>query len=653
MQVAEGNTGLQDSPARPDGSPWAARLRTGPSPWLVLVLLGLALASFWPVGSCQFVEFDDPAYVTANRQVAAGLGAQGLRWAFTSVGYASNWHPLTWLAHMADVSLFGQDPRAHHLVNLFWHALNSALLFLLLRGMSEAPWRSFLAAALFVVHPLHVESVAWVSERKDVLSSFFALAAAAAWLRYARRPSWPRYLAVFLLLGLGLLAKPMLVTLPLLLLLLDWWPLGRLKAGAGRTSPGSLVLEKLPLAALAAASSALTLAAQIRGGALSGTDPRHFSWLVSNATVSYARYLGKTLWPVRLSMFYPFQDWTPWQTAGAAALLVAAGSAAWYLRRGRPWMLFGCAWFAMGLLPVIGLVRVGSQAMADRYMYLPIVGLFAAAAWGLHDLTRSRPAAKLAAVVVSAAVLAALVPLTRRQVGHWRSSETLFSRAMEIDPGNWLAANNMGVVLYRRGRYEEARRYFSLSVAGHRDAEHLTNLAASLSRLGRDADAVAAFAEALAMNPGYADAHYNLGIHLARSGRHEEAAGEFRRALESAPRHAEARNNLGASMWALGKGDEAIDHYRKSIESDPFNFNALNNLGLALRQKGLSAEAEESFRKALELKGDFAAAMVNLGDTLAGRKRGEEAAIWYRRALALRPNDPAVRSRLPMALSAP
>ncbi len=529
----------------------------------VLVAVALAvvtLAVYAPVRDHAFVTIDDEHYLYGNRVVRAGLTPEGAAWAFRSTE-VSNWHPLTWLSHMADVSIFGMDPGSHHLVSVAFHAANAILVFLLLFGTTGAFWPAAFAAALFAVHPLHVESVAWASERKDVLSVFLGLLALLAYARYARRPSPGAYAAVLLLFAAGLLAKPMLVTLPFAMLLMDWWPLARI---AGADGPGAapppvrvpasrLVLEKVPLFALSAASCVVTYLVQQRGGAMTALP---LPDRAANAVVAFAAYLGKTVWPGGLAAIYPYPagGHPAWQVAGAAALLALATVAALLQWKRRPWLTVGFLWFAGTLVPVSGIVRIGAQAMADRYTYLPHIGLFVAAVWAGVELgTRFRVSRPVAAAGL--AVVAAFAIGARVQAGYWKDSVTLFSRTLELTSGNYLAAHNLGIALEDEGKLPEAAlRYQEALRIQPFHAESHNNLGIVLARLGRSDEAIRHLREALRLSPGRPEPHNNLGLALARAGRLEEAVGHFREALRLDPGHEAARANLRFALESLGAG---------------------------------------------------------------------------------------------------
>jgi tetratricopeptide (TPR) repeat protein len=517
------------------------------------------LAAFLPILDNGFIAlFDDNVYVTENPRVLEGLGARGVAWAFTTF-HAANWHPLTWLSHMLDVSLFGVDAGRHHAVNLLLHAVNTVLLFAALGRLTGAVWPSAFVAAVFGVHPLHVESVAWIAERKDLLSTLFWALALLAYAGWQRRRSALGYATLLAAYAAGLMAKPMLVSLPVLLLVLDYWPLGRLRPLRGErrhdaapSAPAAwapLVREKLPLFALAAFSGVLTLLAQSRGGSVGTLGQIPLLLRLGNALKAWSAYVLETAWPSGLAAYYPH----PLENLRAGEVLLAAvflaGATAAVLRRGRthPQLLAGWAWFLVTLLPVIGLVQAGSQGMADRYMYVPLAGLSMMAAWGAATL----PAHRWPASAALALALAPLLLITRLQVGVWKDSDTVFRHAAEATVGNWLAHYNLGVSAAQRGRPGEAiEQYrqaivFRPSMAGAR-----INLGALLAEQGRIAEAVEQYSEALRYDPSNVAAHVNLGIDLTDLGRYDEAVLHYQEALRLEPGHAQARANLA---WLLAR----------------------------------------------------------------------------------------------------
>ncbi|MCB1057740.1 MAG: tetratricopeptide repeat protein [Acidobacteria bacterium] len=591
--------------------------------WLAAaVLVAATLWVYWPVTGYGTVGYDDPIYLEDNPVVMQGLSGEGLVWALTT-GHASNWHPLTWLSHMLDVELFGRDWGAHHAVSAVLHALSAVLLLLFLERATGRLGPAMAAAALFALHPIHVESVAWLSERKDVLSTLLAWVALLAYLGWCWRPTRGRYAAVVVLLVLGLAAKPMLVTLPFVLLLLDLWPLERWAPAQGWPALRPRLVEKLPLFALALASSVVTLVVQRAGGAVSGLAGVPLGERLANAAVSYVAYLGKLLWPVDLAVFYPHRGMpllTVW--LGALVLLGVLSVLAWRARRGRPWWTVGWAWYLGTLVPVIGLVQVGAQSMADRYTYLPSVGLFVAAAFSVAELG---PVFRISAAAwgrASAAVATGLVLLlavaAHRQVEVWRDSETLFRHALEATGDNAVMANLLGATLLDKG-----------------------DTAGALPYLRRSAE----------LDPSSAEVFNNLGVAAQREGRSADALARFRAALDRDPGYAEARVNLANTLVDEGRPQEALAEYEKVLATDPDDVAALHNLGLALAGLGRTAEAERRFAAALALdpdrpglEGDLANALLQLG-------RADAALEHYTRALERAPGDVFVRINRAQALA--
>jgi Flp pilus assembly protein TadD len=534
----------------------------------VLVLIGLAalvLLSFSGVFQNGFVHYDDHVYVTDNPHVRGGLSWEGVRWALTATE-AGFWHPLTWLSLMADAQAFRLNPAGYHGTSLLLHLLTTGLLFFVLSGLTGSVWRSAFAAALFGVHPLQVEAVAWVAARKDVLSAFFWVLSLGVYGWYALRPGLLRYVSLLAVFALGLASKPMVATLPLVLLLLDVWPLRRpvrgdgtrLLGGVTRFRPaavGRLLLEKVPLAVMAALAVAVTVLAEGKAGALKSLESFTVFQRVANAVVSYVRYLGKVLWPADLSIHYGHPgDWPVWAVAGSALLLAVISVAVLSRFRKAPYLGVGWLWFLVTLLPVIGLVQIGIHSMADRYAYLPSIGLFLMASWGLADLSRgwlpSRPAA---AAAVAFAVLAVLAVVTWNQVSHWRSAVTVFRHAARVEPANALVLNNLGAALTRAGKAGEAAGPLRRALAirpGYPEAAF--NLGAALAETGDVEGAVSWYDRALALHPRFAEAYNNKGVLLARSGRAGEAATMFRKALAIRPDYEEARRNLARAILEAG-----------------------------------------------------------------------------------------------------
>jgi tetratricopeptide (TPR) repeat protein len=574
-----------------------------------LVLVVATLSVYWQVRGFGFIDYDDGAYVKDNPYVTGGLSWATVRWAFTT-SHVCNWHPLTWLSLMLDVQLFGVNPGAHHLVNVLVHAANTVLLFWTLRRMTDAVWPSAFVAALFAIHPLHVESVAWIAERKDVLSTLFWLLTLAGYLHYVRRPGRLRYVLVAAPLALGLMAKPMLVSLPAILLLLDYWPLRRLELSLSdpkksAVNLGRRIIEKLPLFALVGLSSVATFLAQRSGGGVVPFSVIPFSLRVQNAFVAYARYILLMLWPSGLAAFYPHARealpvWQPLLSIlalGGATVAVLAGA------RRFPYLGVGWLWYLGTLVPVIGVIQVGDQALADRYTYVPLIGLFLMAAWGVRDCVARWRIPKSAAGVGAAAVLLALAACTAVQVGYWRDSITLFEHALKVTPDNYLAHKVLGVALCdEAGRYEEAAAHCRAAIAVNpSDADLHYNLGNALLGLGKADEAIAAYQKTLTLDPRYVKARYNLGNAHARQARYQEAAACYGEVVEAQPGFPGAANNLGSALVFLGKLEEAAAVYRGAIEANPRDLDACCNLGYTLGRLGRSQEAARMYSTALNI----------------------------------------------------
>ena len=541
-------------------------------------LAAATFAAYFGALANGFVGYDDEGYVTENPHVRAGLTPESVAWAFTTTEGA-NWHPATWLSHMLDVTLFDLDAGRHHATSVALHAGNAVLLFLVLVSMTGAVWRSALAAGLFALHPLHVESVAWISERKDVLSTTFWLLTLMAWLRWVERKTVARYVVVAAFYALGLLAKPMLTTLPFTLLLLDHWPLAR------RVS----FREKAPLFAMAFASSLVTLAAQRNGGAIQGLDVIPLADRVANSAMSYGSYLVKTVWPGSLAVFYPYPRVGTLALPAVVSALALAGAtaAALMVRKRWPFVSVGWLWYVGTLVPVIGWVQVGAQGSADRYTYVPLIGIFIAITWSAGEAVRARPSIRTPLAAGAIAWLIALSVATRGEVRHWADANALFSRALAVTDNNWLAHNN---------------------------------LAAALSAQGKQDEAIAHLTEALSIRPGYRDAHYNLGVAFARSGKPIEAIEHLEQARRIGPDSAKLQNNLAGALAATGRVDEAVVHLRQALRLDPDNLEAHFNLASASFAGGRFDEAIEHYRAVLSRAPGDAEAQAGLARAREARR---------------------------------
>jgi tetratricopeptide (TPR) repeat protein len=596
---------------------WLKKL-SSPTPLLILLVL-TTIGVYLPAAWNDFIGYDDPDYIISNPHVRSGLTWNNVVWALTT-NLGGNWHPLTWLSHMVDCQLFGLQPGPHHLVSVSFHAANTFLLFLLLGRLTGAVWRSAIVAALFALHPLHVESVAWAAERKDVLSTFFFMLTLIAYVRYAEGrkqkaesrkqkaeagsqdssqssihypPSTILYLLALWFFALGLMSKPMLVTLPFVLLLLDYWPLGRLGSSTPWPAIGErrllnslfpLVLEKTPFFALSLVSSWITFVSQQHGGAVSATYALEDRF--DNAVVSYVRYIGKMFWPQNLAVFYPHRDhWPGWQVAAASLVLLLIFVAAVALRRRRPYFLTGWLWYFGTLVPVIGLIQVGDQSMADRYTYIPLIGLFVILVWGAADLLsgfsglecESAPERKdarsgrfNAGCFVAVFAILSCASLTWDQLYYWRNSKLLFAHAILSTPNNYVAYNNLGCCLFYEGNTPEAIANYRLALSINPACDPaLKNMGVALAGERKFAEAVPYYEAALRLRPGLFEIHLALGDALAECGRPEEAMAHYLAVLERAPDHAEAHFHLGLALARQGRNEEAATHFAEAMRLRP------------------------------------------------------------------------------------
>jgi len=579
-------------------------------------LVSATVAVYWPVIGFEFVNFDDTVYITENPAVRAGLSAKGVLWAFTS-GHAANWHPVTWLSHMLDVSVFGLSPGAHHAVNLLLHLANTLLLFELLVRMTGREGSSGVVALLFAIHPLHVESVAWISERKDLLSAFFGFLTMLAYVRYTASRKSRDYTFAALFLALGLMAKPMLVTLPFVLLLLDFWPLKRWHQTNDMTFH-SLVREKLPLFALSAVSGVLTLVVQRAWGAMEIGHAIAFPERITNALVSYVRYIAKTILPLDLSLLYPHPDapgGLPWSTLEIAAslTLLFAITACVFLWRAQRHLIVGWLWFAGMLVPVIGIVQVGGQAMADRYTYLPLIGLFIMVTYGPNQWIERRSARRFAGLSALAVVACVLAFIAHQQTLVWRDSLTLLRHAATITPGNPIIDNHYGLALQKNGQLDEAIRHYRRALMfDPKNAITHSNLGRAVHEKGHTEEAIAHYRRAIDIASDYTSALSNLGAALADQGRLSEATSAFERALETAPDSAKLHANLATVLRIRGEYADAIAHYGRSVELAPDSAATHHGLGVALLDAERPGQARISFERALAIEPDFPGTQAQL-----------------------------------------
>jgi len=584
-----------------------------------------------------FSNYDDPHYITANPQVQAGFTWPGIVWAFT--GKTDYWHPLTWLSHMLDWQLHGSAAAGHHLTSVLWHAANAVLAFVVLRRLTGAFWTSAFSAALFAWHPLRVESVAWITERKDVMSGFFFLLTLWAYAGYAARRresrrAWPCYLLTLALFVGGLMCKPVIVALPLVLLVLDFWPLARITPALGNAR--ELLFEKIPFFLLSAATSVVTVLMQQENGAF--TLPLPFAARVGNAVVSVVRYVGKFFWPFDLTPFYPHPGyWPAWVVAGAIVVVVGLTVAAWRQRRARPWLLAGWLWFVVMLLPVIGLIQVGLQAMADRYTYLPAFGLEIALLWTLRDLL-IRPAARRIAGASVVVVLAACAARTWNQQATWRDPITFFSHAIAVTDANDPAEGFLAYTLVGLGRFDEAAPHCERALAiNPRNETALFALAHVRDHEGKLDEATAACRTILRQNPTDGQTEYLLGTLLLRQNRDDEAVAHMKTALALRPDFAPANLRVAMAEIQRGVAKNALARYAVAVAFDPRDAAAHFGRGLAFAQLGQVDSALTSYETAARLRPDFALAHVQIGVILLDRHQSSEAAAHFRAALASQP----------------
>ena len=609
------------------------------------------LVVYAPVRHFDFVSFDDPLYVTDNPPVESGLTAASVAWAFTTT-HAANWHPLTWLSHMTDVELFGLDAGGHHATSVVLHVVATLLLFGVLRTATGAPSASAFVAMAFAFHPLRVESVAWISERKDVLSACFWMLTLAAYVRWARRPTPAGYALVVVAFVLGLLAKPMLVSLPVALLLLDYWPLRRLPAVPRARAVLPLVVEKLPLFLLAMLSAAVTFYAQRAGGAVMALDKVPLSARLANAAVAIWRYIGAIAWPSGLAIYYPYRTWSAWSAWTAAGALVVASGLAVRAAPRHPYVLAGWLWYLVTLLPVIGIVQVGAQSMADRFTYLPQIGISIVIAWGAAEALRGWRRGPVVLAAAAAGLAVAWLAVSARQVGYWRDTETLFARALAVTQDNSLAHLSYGEALARAGRLDEARRHYdeALRLNPASAAAHL-NVGNALARDGHAEAAGAQYREAIRLNPNLPEARNSLGLLLARAGKLDEAIAEYRAALAIKSHYPEAHVNLGHALRALGRFDDAVAEYHAALARHPEWSEAHYGLAVSLGSLGDLAAAEREYRETIRLDPSFADAQFGLGLVLAAEGRTPEAIAALRTAVALAPDWPVASEALAWLLA--
>lgn len=597
---------------------------------ICLSLILITYVSFSRILNNKFINFDDNDYVVRNPHVNSGLNLEGVKWAFTTF-HANNWHPITWLSHMADCEIYGLNAGGHHFTNLILHIINTLLLFLVFKWITGAVWESAFIAALFAIHPLHIESVAWIAERKDVLSAFFWILTIWAYAYYAENRNLSRYLLALICFILGLMSKPMLVTLPFVLLLLDFWPLKRFQflhtdedinslrqissdRGFIKDTFINLVLEKIPFFAFAFISSFVTFLAQKYGGVVKSLELFPLKIRIANALVTYIIYIKKTFFPTNLAILYPYSEILPvWQVLGAGFLLISVLSLAiWKLKR-YPYFTVGWLWYLGTLIPVIGLVQVGLQSMADRYTYITLIGLFIIIAWGVPDIMSRLRYRKIILAVLSVLIFSILMISTRFQTKHWYNSITLLEHTIHITDRNYLAYNGLGVALIEQGKVKEGINNLYRAVhIKHDYAEAHKNLGIALVKQKKLDEAIIHYKEALRISPKSAIIHNSLGIALLQQGKSEESITHFLEALEIWPNYVKAHNNIGIALVSQGKIQEALVYYISALNINPDYAEAHCNMGIALEKLGEIEKAITHYNEAIRIKPDYARAHYNL-----------------------------------------
>lgn len=646
---------------------------------VICLLLALAtLVTFWPVLKHDFVRYDDDKYITDNPHVKGGITIRSIYWAFTNAHFYM-WHPLASLSQMLDCQLFGLNPTGHHLTSLLLHTADVLLVFWVLKMLTGAVWRSAFVAAVFALHPLQVDSVAWLAERKNVLSTFFWMLTIVAYIRYAKRPSVGRYLLVVLALCLGLMSKPTVITLPFVLLLLDFWPLDRLqwpghnnaedlskrestKKGHEQVSVLRLVGEKIPLLILATAVAAITYIAQQSGGVVSRLETIPLGHRLANATISYVTYIEKMIWPSRLAVFYPHPggNFSGVKLVVSALLLLVISIYVIYAAR-RRYLSVGWLWYLGILVPVIGLVQAGGQARADRYMYVPMIGLLIIVGWGVNDLA-AKWRYRNVIPVLAIAVLPAAAVCTRLQLRHWQNSETLFKHTLNVTRNNYVMHNNYANLLKDLGMTGEAIEHYTRCLELRSDLpEAHNNLGNALATMGETDQAIVHYRKAIELTQsskvkagspaGLAEAHYNLANALRLQGQFEQAFEHYGASLKLRLNDADTLQGLGVTLAAMQRFDEAIEYYNRLLELEPDNVIAHGLLGMALAGKGDTDEAIKQFRIVLSQRPDDVEMYCNLGVLLERQKKISEAITQYRRALQINPNYAKARQFLEAAVA--
>ena len=621
--------------------------------WICLFLVVSILCVYWQARNFSFVNYDDRQYITQNHYVQAGLTLESIRWSFIAA-HASNWHPLTWLSHMLDCQIYGMNPGHHHMTNVLFHMLNALLLFFIFKRISGSLWKSAFVAAMFALHPLHVESVAWVAERKDVLSTFLFMLTLWSYAGYVEGSRLDKYLLLILFYILGLMAKPMLVTLPFVLLLLDYWPLKRFQLkssdnknqGIPKLFDFGLIWEKIPLFLLSFASSVVTYLVQKSSGAVNSLAAIPLHVRITNALVSYAGYFGKMLWPHNLAVLYPYpKSIALWKIAVAGILLTMISVFVFRLLRSKPYLAVGWLWYLGTLVPVIGIVQVGSQAMADRYTYIPLIGIFVMIAWGIDGTVLKWRFRKIGFSVLSTVIVAVFMVVSWLQVGYWSDSVTLFEHAINVTGDNSTAQLNLGEALAERNKIDDAVKHYykSLKIKSDQIAPHL-NLGVTFREKGDLDLSMNHFLAALQLKPDCAAAHYELGETLERKGEISRAVKHYLEAIKIRPGYAKVYNKLGVILASQNKVEASISCFSKALQINPRYAGAHYNLGKVFFNRNDIEKAIFHYKKALQFNPDMTQALNNLSWILISCederfRNGEEAVKLAERLCKIAQND--------------
>lgn len=627
-----------------------------PKTMVSFVLVGMIIVIYFQVYHFEFVGFDDNEYVYENPHVTTGISLENIVWAFSAF-HSNNWHPLTWISHMLDCQFFGLHPGWHHLVNLFFHIVNSVLLFLVLSMMTGGLWQSAFVAAIFAIHPLHVESVAWVAERKDVLSAFFWMLTLWAYQAYVKCPGIKRYFLILLFFTLGLLSKPMVVTLPFVLLLLDYWPLGRIQLQEKQCdfkncilAQKNVILEKIPLVILSGASSVMTFVAQSHGGVVKSFETFPMISRISNAFVSYLIYIKKMIYPENLAFQYPYpENLDLWKGSGAVLTVLLITFLALRMASKKPFFIVGWLWYLGTLVPVIGLVQVGMQSMADRYMYIPMVGLLIVVSWGVSEYIQKRKILKTVSFGFAIIIIPMLIGASWKQTGYWESSNKMLEHTLKVTSNNYIAHDTLGVNLFLEGKTDEAI-YHYLKAAQIYPKNYYTqfNLGVARFQQGKMDEAIEHYTKAVTLEPNYAKAHCNLGAAFFQKKEYQKAEAHFLKAITIEPDYVDANYNLGVLYYTEGRMDEAIPCFLKVVAMRPVA-DAYYYLGSVFVKKGMPEKAVTNFQAALRQKPDSIEILLPLAGILLKQGRFQEAITYYSDALRLSPNNLVAHHNIGMA----